>query len=561
MLQELTIQNLALIQTLQLHFHPGFTTLTGETGAGKSILLDALGLCLGERAESRLVRHNTPRAEVSAQFNIEHLHSAQRWLKEHELNEDDCCVLRRTVTPEGRSKAYINGRPVPASQLKSLGQLLIDIHGQQAHQSLLSHTKQLELLDAYGAHTDLAIDCQHHYHNWKTLQTQLKTAQDNQKEHQNKLELLHFQLKEFETVHPLEGEFETLSKEQHQLSHASEIQTTCQQAYNLIEGETGAVEQLNHSISQLETLTEISPPLASLVQQLNSALIEMQEAASEIQQHSAIIELDPQRLQELEERLSQLFGLAKKYNIAPEELVTKQQQLQQSLEQLTHSEHQLETLKQDCNQAWQAFQTQAQTLQQARKDSATALSKAITQSMQTLGMPNGKFEVHLEPLSTPNASGLDKATFYVTTNPGHPPQPLAKIASGGELSRISLAIQVATAEITHLPTLIFDEVDVGIGGAIAEVVGKKMQQLGAHKQILSITHLAQVAAHGHQHLRIEKQTHNQQTFTQVTELSHQERIEELARMLGGLTLTQHTLKHAKEMLDHAHKTVNQQDTP
>jgi len=548
MLQELTIQNLALIEKLQLNFHPKFSTLTGETGAGKSILLDALGLSLGERADSSLVRHNTPRADVTAQFNIENLPNVQAWLTQHELDDEQDCFLRRTVTPEGRSKAYINSRPVPASQLKKLGNLLIDIHGQHEHQSLLSNTKQLDLLDAYAAHPSLTTNCKQHYQTWQTLQQQFKMRLENQADHQNKLELLHFQNSEFNEIQPVQDEFETLSKEQHQLSHAKEIQSACQAAYEAIEDESGAAEKINQAILALEQIADVTPLLKTNLTQLNSALIEIQEAAGEIQQQASATELDPQRLNTIEERLSQLFSLAKKYNIDPSELTSKQQQLQQSLTELTQSEDSLDTLKQEIKDAGIQFKQHATQLQQSRQKTAKKLSKTVTEGMQTLGMPNGLFEVRLETLENPNVTGLDKAAFYVTANKGQPPQPLVKVASGGELSRISLAIQVATAEVTSLPTLIFDEVDVGIGGGIAEVVGKKMQQLGEHKQILSITHLAQVASHGHCHLQIEKQTRHEQTYTEVTELTTKQRIEELARMMGGLVVTEQTLKHASEML-------------
>ena len=555
MLQELTIQNLALIEKLQLHFHTGFTTLTGETGAGKSILLDALGLSLGERADSSLVRHNTPRADVTAQFNIDALPFVQKWLTEHELDDEQDCFLRRTVTPEGRSKAYINSRPVPASQLKALGNLLIDIHGQHEHQSLLSSNKQLELLDAYAVHDKLVSQCKMHYQNWQTLQQQLNTHLENQAEQQNKQALLQFQVAEFNEIQPNQDEFKTLSEEQIQLSHAKEIQQACQTAYDAIEGDAGVAEKLNQAIQALESIANYTPELQSNLSQLNSALIEAQEAASDIQQHASHTDLDPLRLNEIEERLSQLFGLAKKYNIEPEELINKHQELQQALDSLVQSSESLEQLKQEIENAWQHFQQQAKKLQASRIKAANKLSKIVTQGMQTLGMPNGKFEVQRSNLETPNINGLDKVAFYVTANQGQPLQPLAKVASGGELSRISLAIQVATAEVASLPTLIFDEVDVGIGGGIAEVVGKKMQQLGQHKQILSITHLAQVASHGNCHLRIEKQTTNEQTYTQVIELERTQRIEELARMMGGLTVTEQTLNLAEEMLENAQNST------
>lgn len=551
MLQELSIQNLALIEKLHLNFNKGFSSLTGETGAGKSILLDALGLTLGDRSDSSLVRHNTPRAEVTAQFDIKTLPHVQTWLVEQELDDDCDCYLRRTVTSEGRSKAYINGRPIPSSLLKTLGSMLIDIHGQHEHQSLLSNHKQLGLLDAYAVHPELIKTCRQDYQAWQVLNRQLETLLANQADFQSKFELLSFQNSEFDEVQPIQGEFEELSEEQSQLSHANEIIQACENGYEAIEGDSGAADLINQAIHAIESIVTYSPNLQSTIDQLNSALIEAQEAATEIHKHSSDIELDPNQLNQIEERLSLLFGLAKKYNLEPDTLIEKHQQLKDALTSLTQSDASLEILKSDIDQAWSKFQNSGSTLSKSRLKAAQKLSGIVTEGMHSLGMPNGVFEAQISKLDAPNASGFDKVAFYVTANKGQPLQPLAKVASGGELSRISLAIQVATAEVTSLPTLIFDEVDVGIGGGIAEVVGKKMQQLGQHKQILSITHLAQVASHGHTHLQIEKRTENDLTFTQVIELDETARIEELARMMGGLTISQQTLEHAKEMFSSA----------
>lgn len=555
MLQELAIQNLALIEKLQLQFHSGFTTLTGETGAGKSILLDALGLALGERADSSLVRHNTPKADVTALFDIEHLPHVQNWLTEQELEDDYQCYLRRTVSAEGRSKAYINGYPVAANQLKTLGNFLIDIHGQHEHQTLLSQNKQLELLDAYANHPDLLTNTQKSYQAWQKIKRQLSELEEAQADFQSKLELLNFQKSEFDEINPQPDEFETLSEEQSQLSHASEIKTACDNAYQQIEAEQGSVDGLNQALQALESILEYSPSLEPIVQQLNSSLIEIQEAATEIQHHSEHIDLDPLQLQQVEERLSVLFGLAKKYNIEAEQLVEKHLQIKDDLNQLQHSSESLESLQADLDQAWLNYENHANSLKKSRQKGAKALSAIVSEGMQTLGMPNGLFDISLTDTEQASLVGTDKTVFLVTANKGQPLQPLAKVASGGELSRISLAIQVATSEVASLPTLIFDEVDVGIGGGIAEVVGQKMQTLGSRKQVLSITHLPQVASHGHQHLYIAKQTNDDVTTTQVNLLENSQRIEELARMLGGLNLTEQTLNHAKEMLEVAQSKI------
>lgn len=548
MLQELTIQNLALIEKLTLPFKAGFTTLTGETGAGKSILLDALGLSLGERADSTLVRYGTERADITANFDIRDVEPAQAWLKENELDDDGHCLLRRTVTNEGRSKAYINGLPVAVGQLKALGNLLIDIHGQHEHQTLLQTNKQLELLDAYAQHPELVENSRKNYQAWSKLSQKLNLLMSEQSERQSKVELLEFQLKEFNKIAPQVDEFEALSEEQNILSHANEIQKANLNAYDLIDGEDGVTERLTRAISELEEVAAFQPQLANTLAQLNSVLIDAQEIATDCQHLGNQIELDPERLQSVDSRLSDLFGLAKKYHISPEELAQKYQQIQSELDLITSDSESLDSLKSQMDVAWKTFIKAGQLLSASRQKSAEKLGKTVTQSMQELGMPNGQFQIDVSALEKPQATGLDKTEFLVTANKGQPLQPLAKVASGGELSRISLAIQVASAEVASLPTLIFDEVDVGIGGGIAEGVGQKMQTLGLHRQVLSITHLAQVAAHGNQHYHISKSTQNDLTFTQVNELTTAERIEELARMLGGMKITEQTRKHAEEML-------------
>ncbi|WP_024851577.1 DNA repair protein RecN [Hydrogenovibrio kuenenii] len=557
MLQTLTIQNLALIEKLSLDFHSGFTTLTGETGAGKSILLDALGLALGERADSGLVRHGTARADITADFDINGLAQVQTWLTENEFDdqEDDAysCLLRRTITSEGRSKAYINGLPASISQLKALSDLLIDIHGQHEHQSLLHSNKQLELLDAYANHPAQLQSVREAYQQWQSLKKRHQELLEQQTDRQSQLDLLSFQLQEFDKVMPVADEYDGLAEEQNSLAHANEIKQAVFNAYDLIEGDGGVSEKLNSAIHALESVTEYSPALASVAEQLNSLLIDAQEAANDIQAQDHHIDLDPVRLQAVDDRLSELFGLAKRYTLEPQDLVEKHQQIRESLAELQDSDASLEQLKQEIDLAETAYQKAATALTKSRQTSGKKLSDTVTDAMKTLGMENGQFKIDISPADKPSATGSDAVSFQVTANKGQPLQPLAKVASGGELSRISLAIQVASAEVASLPTLIFDEVDVGIGGGIAEVVGQKMQQLGQHRQIFSITHLAQVAAYGQHHLNIAKATVGEQTLTQVTTLNEAERVEELARMLGGMTITENTRNHAKEMLATAQK--------
>ncbi len=548
MLETLSIQNLALIESLELNFKTGFTALTGETGAGKSILLDALGLTLGDRADSSLVRHGTKRADVTAHFDIKGLSNVSEWLEQQELDDEGQCLLRRTLTSEGRSKAYINGLPASVNQLKDLGSLLIDIHGQHEHQSLLKGHKQLALLDAYAQHPGLLETTRKNYQAWQKLNHQYQTLLENQTDRQSKIELLEFQLQEFDKVMPTEGEFETLSDEQNILSHANEIKQAAYNAHQYLEGDGGVTEKLTSAIAEIEKVAEYNADLAQALEQLNSLLIDTQEVANDIHAQDRHIELDHQRLNAVEDRLTELFALAKKYQLEPEELLSKQQTMREELQSLNGSAESLEQLKTEISQAWDIFTDSAHKLSASRKKAATKLSKTVTASMQELGMKDGQFDAQLTQTDKASTLGFDEVTLMVTANKGQPLQPLSKVASGGELSRISLAIQVASAEVASLPTLIFDEVDVGIGGGIADVVGQKMQLLGQHRQILSITHLAQVASHGNQHLNIIKSTQAETTTTQVVELNEKERIEELARMLGGQKITEQTLKHAEEML-------------
>lgn len=551
MLQELHIQNLALIEKLQLNLHSGFSALTGETGAGKSILLDGLGLVLGERADSSLVRHGQERAEVSASFAIDQLPQVQAWLQEQALDDDDLCLLRRVLGADGRSKAYINGRPAPASSLKALGDLLVDIHGQHEHQSLLSANNQLSLVDAYGHHQEAVNQVKQAYKHWQQLSHKFDELKHNQAEHQSKLELIDFQLTEFNKLAPQPGEFENLSEEQSTLAHANEIKRGGFLSYEALDGDNGATTLINDAISQLEQLSEYTPALNTQLGLLNSALIDLQEAANDIHHFAESVELDPERLTGLEQRLSQLYALAKKYHLSPDELAAKHQELKQTFDSLNQDYGSLDNLQAEIHQAWLAYEKQAKTLTKQRQTSAKKLSETVTNSMQTLGMAQGQFSIDINPADKPSASGLDRLEFLVSANPGQPAKPLAKVASGGELSRISLAIQVASAEVAQIPTLIFDEVDVGIGGGIAEVVGQKMQQLGQHRQVLSITHLGQVAAFGNQHLKVSKHSAGDSTVTQVNQLDNQQRVEELARMVGGLEITQQTLNHAADMFNRA----------
>jgi len=551
MLQELTIKNLALIAQLNLTFKPGFTTLTGETGAGKSILLDGLGLALGERANTSLVRHGTDRADVTADFEIKNLPLVQQWLLNNELDDGNQCLLRRTLSAEGRSKAYINSMPVSVNQLKLLGELLIDIHGQHEHQSLLLTTKQLQLLDDFAQHKGLTTAVSQKHQHWTILNKNLQELLEKQADKQSKLELLAFQLQEFDKVMPTEHEFSELSSEQKTLSHANEIKQSAYAAYQAIEADGAVTDGVNDAILELVKVAEFNPNLANSLQQLQSALIEVQEIASDIHSEQQGIELDPAKLQQIESRLTELFNLSKKHQLEPAQLITKHHEIQTELTELNRSAESLEQLKTDLELAWQDYLTSAKLLTNSRQQSAQKLANNITQSIQTLGMAAGQFNIEIIEINTASAKGMDRVQFLISANKGQPLQAINKVASGGELSRISLAIQVACAEITHLPSLIFDEVDVGIGGGVAEIVGQKMQLLGKHCQVLSITHLGQVAAYGEQQLNIRKTDTADNTVTEVIELNTTQRIEEIARMVGGVNISEQTRKHAEEFLNNA----------
>lgn len=548
MLKEVQIQNLALIEDLSLQFKQGFCALTGETGAGKSILLDGLGLILGQRADTGLVRHGEKRAEVSALFEIHTQPKVLEWLTEQALDDENQCLVRRIVYADGGSKAFINGRPVPASSLKTLGDFLIDIHGQHEHQSLISSLNQLTLVDAYGNHQPQIDQLKNSFKQWQNLTKKYQALKNNQAEHQSKRELAEFQLIEFNKVQPQAEEFNLLSKEQQTLAHAQEIKQAGFASYEALDGDQGATCYINEALHQLEKLATYTPALNNQLNQLNSSLIDIQEVANDIHHYAESVELDPERLDVVEHRLNQLYGLAKKYQLDPEELTVKHQQLEDNLNSLMQEYYSLDELQLKIDQAWLTYEKQALMLRKTRIKSAEALSISVTETMQTLGMQKSEFKIELYSLEKPTLTGLDRIDFLVSANPGQPAKLLSKVASGGELSRISLAIQVACGQIAQIPTLIFDEVDVGIGGGVAEIVGQKMQQLGQHCQTLSITHLGQVAAYGNQHLKVIKLTHEDKTLTEVSELSYSERVNEIARMIGGLEITEQTIKHAEELL-------------
>ncbi|MFQ5642286.1 MAG: DNA repair protein RecN [Thiogranum sp.] len=551
MLLSLHIRDFAIIDELEIEMRPGTTALTGETGAGKSILLDALGLLLGDRADAGSVRHGAERADISASFDISAIDSARNWLRAQSLDLDDECQLRRVVMREGRSRGYINGSPVPAQSLRELGEHLVDIHGQHEHQSLMKRDLQRQLLDNHGNHDRLLAELAGIHHDWKQTDAEIEAITGAGRDRDSRLEFLRFQLQELDELAPRAGEVEQLHEEHRRLSNAGQLLETCERHINrLYDDEHSAQSVISHALVDLEQLARIDPSLGEAGELINSALIQLEEGSNQLRACRDRLELDPQRLQWVEQRLDALHRVAGKHHIKAEILDEFKTRLGEELAALEQADERLQALEDKREQLVTHYDKRARQLTRKRKKTAAQLSAQVTDDMQTLGMNGGKFLIEVTEAGNERLSphGRDHIEFLVSANPGQPPRTLAKVASGGELSRISLAIQVSAAAATRIPTLIFDEVDSGIGGAIAETVGKQLQTLGKHHQVLCVTHLPQVAAQAHQHLRVSKLTGNKTTRTRIQTLGEDERTEEIARMLGGKKITASTREHAREML-------------
>ncbi len=551
MLAHLSVNNFAIVKSLQLELSQGMTTITGETGAGKSIAIDALGLCLGGRAEASMVRQGEEKTEVSAAFSLDNNIHATRWLEDNDLLDGSDCILRRIVSKEGRSRAFINGSPVPLSQLKALGQLLINIHGQHAHHHLMKSEYQMAMLDQYAGHTSLLKSTRNAYQSWRQADNDLKQLKENSAANLAQKQLLEYQIKELNELSLGEEEYAELEQEHKRLSNSGELASTCQQAIELIyEGEEvnalGILQSANHSLIQLAELDE---RLAELPNMMAEAIIQIEEANSELRSYLDSIDVDPARMAYVEERFSKVMSIARKHHVLPDELYQHHQELLAQIEALDCSDERLGELEQDVEAKYQAFLNAAEKLHKSRCRYAKELNKLITESMHELSMEKAKFCIEVENQGThPSPLGMDNVCFVVSTNPGQPMQPIAKVASGGELSRISLAIQVITAQKVDTPSLIFDEVDVGISGPTAAVVGKMLRKLGESTQVLCVTHLPQVAGCGHQQLFVAKQTKAGKTETQMNRLDNDQRVSELARLLGGSQITESTLANARELL-------------
>ena len=545
MLTDLSIRDYAIVQRLDIELHNGMTCVTGETGAGKSIMLDALGLCIGDRADARAVRAGADRAEISALFSVEHLPLAQAWLERAALLEGHECLIRRTVTSDGRSRAFINGSPATLAQCTELGELLVDIHSQHAHQSLLRRAVQRELLDEFSEITNEASAVAAEAEAIRGLKQELATLTSSSKEVEERRDLLNYQIEELLELNFTEGELESLESEQKLLSNANWIMDT---VHGVSEQCAQLGDQLRSSVAALSD-DRLGSGIDESCDMVASSQIQLEEAASELRRYLDRIELDPQKLQEVEKRLDAAYTLARKHRIQPEALADHLNTLSDELEGLEQGNQRLDELEKEIDKRQTEWGEAATALSKKRAAGGKALASRAMNLLAQLAMERCTLEIGFLPLDADKLDprGLEEIEIWIATNPGSQPGPLNKVASGGELSRISLALQVAVADMATAPTMIFDEVDVGVGGAVADVVGKLLRTLSANVQVLCVTHLPQVAAKGHKHIQVSK-AGDEVVTTSLTYLSGDERVEELSRMLGGAVVTEATRENARELL-------------
>lgn len=559
MLLGLGIRDFAIIDQVELELEPGMTVLTGETGAGKSILVDALGLVLGERGSSQLVREGAKRAEFSAEFDISALPSVRKHLEEQALDDNEQCLLRRVISADGRSRAFINGHAATVQQLKAVGELLLDIHGQHFHQSLGRRSVQLEILDHFGSLLDQREATEAAFEQWQVLKERLDKLLSAEADRASRLDLLAFQLSELDALALGDTEADDLQVERQKLLHSG----------RLVEGVSAALQRLSSddsgdagtlladAIRSIETLLQFDSELESVRLLLESASIQLTEATDALERYGESLELDPSRRDFVEERLDAIQAIARKHRIEPAAIPETHQRIRDELNELTHAEERGQQLSQAVAAARDNYLVLADGLSRGRHKAADKFSKAVSEAMTGLGMPGGKFAVQLTKQAEDRMRpwGIDQIEFLISANPGQSPQALSRVASGGELSRMSLAIQVIASDGSSIPSMVFDEVDSGVGGSVAEMVGRRLQELGARRQVLCVTHLPQVASLADAHFRISKVTDGKATRTTVRELGQDERIEEIARMLGGVEITQKTIDHAAEMLAGARRKL------
>ncbi|USE37922.1 DNA repair protein RecN [Endozoicomonas sp. SCSIO W0465] len=561
MLNQISISNYAIVDHLNLDINPGMTAITGETGAGKSIMLDALGLALGGRADSDCVRDGADRADIRACFDLQRIPAARDWLLERDYEGSSSsrtetlaseCILRRVITREGRSRGYINGIPVTLSELKGLGELLIDIHSQHAHQSLLKKSNHSALLDEFAGSLGLSREVAGIAAKYRQTREQLLTLLSDQQDREERVQLLSYQLNELEQLGLQPGEVGELEQEHRQQSQAGATLSACHQVTQVCTSDDGdnLLQQLTFCLHRLGELQIEHAAINNSLEMLSSAQIQVEEAVGELNHFIDHFDADPQRARDIEDRLSAIFDLARKHRVQPESLLEKQQQISEELEKAQCHDGQVADLELSLEHLQEKHNQLADKLSAKRKTAARKLEKQVSERIALLGMPKGKFCVELTniPDRMIASQGYESIEFLVTTNPGQSPRPLGKVASGGELSRISLAIQVIIAQTASTPTLVFDEVDVGIGGGTAEIVGSMLREVGNSGQVLCVTHQPQVASQAHQHLHVSKKVSRKTSSTRILKLDGEHRVHEIARMLGGIELTAPTLSHAQEML-------------
>lgn len=554
MLQTISLRDFVIVDQLELDFASGFTVLTGETGAGKSILLDALSLVLGERADSSQIREGCHRAEISALFRIdsELIQSFNKWLDEQGFpveDEGQSLLLKRTVENNGRSRAFINGGVATLAQLREAGDQLVDIHGQHAHQLLLKSGAQRELLDRHAGLLPLASEVAQAFKTLNDSRRRLEQAENAGQDIERERERLEWQLEELTELSPQEGEWANIQSEHARLANGAKLIGGCQEAIEVLSDADNSLESsLSKVCGNIGALAEHDPALSSISESLQSAQIQLDEAIHGLNRYLQKLDLDPARLEQVEERMQALHGASRKYRTEVDELPKLLLETTERLEALTASQN-IDALREKVMQEEASYLKFAKQLSQKRSKAAAELGQLVTDAMQDLSMAGGRLEITLSPLQEGGSHGLEQIEFLVAGHAGSTPRSLAKVASGGELARISLAISVITSKASFTPTLIFDEVDAGIGGAVAETVGKLLHQLGQSHQILCVTHLPQVAAQGNHHLKVSKSQNGDKTVSQVQPLGRSERVEEVARMLGGATITDTTRRHARELLE------------
>ncbi len=552
MLTRLHVRNFAIVDEVEVELEGGMTVLTGETGAGKSILVDALGLVLGERGGAGLARTGSPRAEFSAEFDLSDQPGAREWLAEQSLDVDGECLLRRVIGEDGRSRAFINGNAVPLNSLKALGEMLLDIHGQHFHQSLGRPAVQRDLLDHYGGLAAAREAVSSAYAAWQSLAQRLAALEAADADRASRMDLLSFQSQELEALDLEAGEPEALRAERERFRHSAQLIEGVAAALQALSenDEANAQALLAAAAQRLEAAAAIDGRLEPMHRLIEEAGIQAAEAADGLRRYGESLDADPERRDWVEERLDAVQAIARKHRVSPEELPALRERLQQQLDELAGSEATGARLRKEADAARQAFIEAAEALSAARRRASAAFASEVTEAMRGLGMPEGLFEIDLRRRDPEHAgpSGLDEITYRITANAGQPPMPLSKVASGGELSRMSLAIQVIASDGSAIPTMVFDEVDAGVGGGVAEMVGRRLRSLGQSRQVLCVTHLPQVASLADNHFRVAKLSDGKSTRTTVARLTDEERVEEIARMLGGVKITRRTREHAAEML-------------